>query len=118
VTLALANGREITISEVYCAKSFSSTYLLSIPQLAKKGAEVRFTSNKVTMLERGHAVATGTLCKRSGLYRLDLQRLVLQQHKRIEPQCLALGTLCWISIGNTATRTIDIFERHKSVSQD
>ena len=71
MTLALANGREIIISEVYCAKSFSSTYLLSILQLAKKGAEVRFTSNKVTILDRGHAVATGTLCKRSGLYQLD-----------------------------------------------
>jgi hypothetical protein len=71
VTLALANRRQITISEVYYAKSFGNTCLLSIPQLAKKGAEVQFKSNKVAILDRGLTVTTGTLCKRSGLYRLD-----------------------------------------------
>jgi hypothetical protein len=71
VKLALANEEEITISEVYYSKSFRSTCLLSVPQLAKKGAKIRFKSDKVQVLDNKHLVATGTLCKRSGLYKLD-----------------------------------------------
>jgi hypothetical protein len=71
VKLALADKKEITISEVYYSKSFRSTCLLSVPQLAKKKAEIRFKSDKVQVLDNKHLVATRTLCKRSGLYKLD-----------------------------------------------
>jgi hypothetical protein len=56
---------------VYYSKSFGRTCLLSVPQLAKKGAEIRFKSDKVQVLDGKHLVATGTLCERSGLYKLD-----------------------------------------------
>jgi hypothetical protein len=71
VKLVLADDEEITISEVYYSESFGRTCLLSVPQLAKKGAEIRFKSDKVQVLDGKHLVATGTLCKRSGLYKLD-----------------------------------------------
>src|SRR5215469_13623832 len=71
VTLAVASGREITISEVLYSQSFGNTCLLSVPQLARKGAEIRFKNNTVTVLFSGQIIATGTLCRRSGLYRLD-----------------------------------------------
>jgi hypothetical protein len=71
VKLVLANKEEITISEVYYSKSFKRTCLLSVPQLTKKRAEIRFKSDKVQVLNNKHLVATGTLCERSGLYKLD-----------------------------------------------
>ena len=71
VTLALTSGKEITISEVLYSQSFGNTCLLSVPQLARKGAEICFEHNTVTVLLSGRVIATGTLCRQSGLYRLD-----------------------------------------------
>jgi hypothetical protein len=71
VTLYLKGGREISLLKVYYASAFGNTCLLSVPQLALKGAELRFKSNKVKILDSSCIVATGTLCKRLGLYRLN-----------------------------------------------
>jgi hypothetical protein len=71
VTLTLDSGREIGLLEVLYSKDFSTTCLISIPQLTKRGTTVIFELNRVFIIDSGQTVASGTLCKNTGLYRLD-----------------------------------------------
>ena len=73
VTLTLDSGKEIGLSEVLYSKGFGTTCLISVPQLTKKGATVIFEGNRVFMIDSGQTIASGTLCKNAGLYRLDQQ---------------------------------------------
>ena len=68
VTLTVASGKEITISKVLYSQSFRNTCLLSVPQLAHKGAKTRFERDTATVLLSGRVIATSTLCRQSGLY--------------------------------------------------
>jgi hypothetical protein len=71
VTLTLDLGREISLLEVLYLKDFSTTCLISVPQLTKKGTIVIFELNRVFMIDSGQTVASGTLYKNTGLYRLN-----------------------------------------------
>ena len=71
VTLPLVGGHDIHIAEVFYSEAFGNTCLFSVPQFTAKGAELRFKSHKVQMLDlKGFVVATGTM-SRSRLYRLN-----------------------------------------------
>jgi hypothetical protein len=71
VTLTLDLGREISLLEVLYLKDFSTTCLISVPQLTKKGTTVIFKGNRVFIINSRQTITLGTLCKNTGLYRLD-----------------------------------------------
>lgn len=73
IKLALGSGEEIGFSRVLYAREFGSNNLLSVAQMAKKGANIAFRGNGVFIEYNNKVVASGTFNPRVGIYNLDQQ---------------------------------------------
>ena len=60
----------IEFTDVLYSQHFGATCLLSVPQLALKGASITFDRYGVQLKLNGSVVASGTLCRKTGLFKL------------------------------------------------
>jgi hypothetical protein len=70
VVLNVQGGADISFSDVLFSQHFGDTCLLSVAQLARRGASITFKEDVVLMKHNGKLVSSGTLCQRVG-YKLD-----------------------------------------------